>query len=219
MVDFSAVICSETTQAIADFITYIEQQYGAFLIEIVPSYTKVMLQYKLGKCDFNQLQQSCLQWYQDYKAERALTSVKVHHLAVYYHPEVGPDLQPLAISCQLSIETIIELHSRQIYEVGAIGFSPGFAFLSAVDKSITVSRHSTPRDYVPAGSVGIAEQQTAIYPQNSPGGWYIIGNCPQSVFKTTSYPQSCFAIGDKVKFDPIDRTQFLDLGGVICPNW
>ena len=218
MVEFSEVISSETTQCIADFIAQIQQQYGLFIVEIVPSYTKVMVQYKLGQCDFNQLYQSSLRWYQDYKIERQSISVKQHHLAVYYHSDVGPDLHPLAISRQLSIEAVIELHSRQIYEVGAIGFAPGFAFLSVVDEAIAVPRHSTPRQYVAAGSVGIAEQQTAIYPQKSPGGWHIIGNCPQSVFEDKSYPQSCFSIGDKVKFDPIDRAQFLDLGGVICPS-
>ncbi|OBU45151.1 hypothetical protein AYY26_01680 [Photobacterium phosphoreum] len=218
MVEFSAVISSETTQCIADFIAHIQQQYGPFIVEIVPSYTKVMVQYKLGQCDFVQLQQSSLLWYQEYKIERQSISVKQHHLAVYYHPDVGPDLHSLAISRQLSIEAVIELHSRQIYEVGAIGFAPGFAFLSVVDEAIAVPRHSRPRQYVAAGSVGIADQQTAIYPQKSPGGWHIIGNCPQSLFEAQSYPQSCFAIGDKVKFVPIERAQFLDLGGVICPS-
>ncbi len=113
---------------------------------------------------------------------------------------------------------MIKLHSRQFYDVGAIGFAPGFAFLSAVDEAIAVPRHSTPRQYVPAGSVGIADQQTAIYPQKSPGGWHIIGNCPQSVFEAQSYPQSCFAIGDKVKFDPIDRSEIFGTWGNDMPS-
>ena len=218
MVEFSAVISAETTQTIADFVTYIQRQYGLFIVDIVPSYTKVMLQYKLDRCDFKQLQQSSLQWYQGYDPQQQLTIVTVHHLAVYYHPEVAPDLQPLAASKQLSIEAVIELHSCQIYDVGAIGFAPGFAFLSTVDSILSTPRHATPRQYVPAGSVGIADQQTAIYPQHSPGGWHIIGNCPQSVFEAETYPQSCFAIGDKVKFYSINRSQFLALGGVICPD-
>ncbi|KJG06362.1 allophanate hydrolase subunit 1 [Photobacterium kishitanii] len=217
MVEFSDIISAETTQCIAAFVDYIQQQYSPFIVEVVPSYTKVMLQYKLSQCDFTQLQQISLKWYQGYNIKRQSISAKVHHLEVYYHPEVGPDLQALARLCQLSIEAVIKLHSRQFYDVGAIGFAPGFAFLSAVDEAIAVPRHSTPRQYVPAGSVGIADQQTAIYPQKSPGGWHIIGNCPQSVFEAQSYPQSCFAIGDKVKFDPIDRSRFLELGGTICP--
>lgn len=219
MVEFSAVISAETTQCIADFVTYFERQYTAFIVEIVPSYTKVMLQYKLSQCDFNQLQHICLNWYQEYNIDQRRAPVKVHQLAIYYHPEVGPDLPSLAMSRQLSIEAVIALHSRQTYDIGAIGFAPGFAFLSSVDEAIAVPRHQTPRPCVPAGSVGIADQQTAIYPQTSPGGWHIIGNCPQSVFETTTYPQSCFAVGDKVKFNAIDRATFLALGGVICPVW
>lgn len=219
MVEFSAVISTETTQTIADFVTYIQQQCGAFIIDIVPSYTKVMLQYKLAECNFERLQQNCQLWYQDYHVDRRSTVATIHHLAVYYHPDVGPDLQLLAASRQLSIEAVIELHSRPFYDIGAIGFAPGFAFLSAVNDVIAVPRHKTPRQHVPAGSVGIAEQQTAIYPQQSPGGWHIIGNCPQSLFEAQAYPQSCFTLGDKVKFDPIERSQFLDLGGVICPDW
>lgn len=219
MVEFSAVIAPEITQCIADFIVYIQQQYAPYIIEIIPSYTKVLLQYKLGTCDFEQLQQTILIWSQDYEYQQRSSIATVHHLSVYYDIEVGPDLPVLAALKHLSIEAVIEVHSRQIYDVGAIGFTPGFAFLSLVEPKIAISRHATPRQFIPAGSVGIADQQTAIYPQCSPGGWQIIGNCPQSVFEADTYPQSCFKIGDKVKFDPIERSQFLDLGGVICSAW
>ncbi|WP_305832142.1 carboxyltransferase domain-containing protein [Photobacterium leiognathi] len=89
----------------------------------------------------------------------------------------------------------------------------GLPFLSSVDDEITIPRHASPRLQIPAGSVGIADQQTAIYPDQSPGGWHIIGNCPQSLFVEDRYPLSIFSIGDSVQFVSITREAFFDLGG------
>lgn len=82
-----------------------------------------------------------------------------------------------------------------------------------MDDEIAMPRLLSPRLQIPAGSVGIADNQTAIYPDQSPGGWHIIGNCPQSLFLADQYPLSIFSIGDQVQFVAITKQEFLDLGG------
>jgi KipI family sensor histidine kinase inhibitor len=113
----------------------------------------------------------------------------------------------------MSVEELIAIHAGRDYTVCAIGFAPGFAFLAEVDESIAIPRHVTPRSRVPAGSVGIAEKQTAVYPADTPGGWQLIGNCPVSLYDPKQTPPSPFDVGDQVRFVPIDRDSFIERGG------
>ena len=96
----------------------------------------------------------------------------------------------------ISTEEVIARHTQTTYRVYAIGFMVGFAYLAKVDDTIATPRLSTPRDKVPKGSVAIADTQTAIYPQDSAGGWNIIGHTDFDDF-------SSFEIGDRVRFEQI----------------
>ncbi|MDX2348894.1 MAG: carboxyltransferase domain-containing protein, partial [Porticoccus sp.] len=113
----------------------------------------------------------------------------------------------------LSVDEVIALHQAQEYRVYAIGFAPGFAYLGQVDERIAAPRLATPRPQVPRGAVGIADRQTAIYPAVSPGGWNLIGLCPQPMFDPNNDPSMPVQVGDRVRFRGIDRQTFLDLGG------
>ena len=134
-------------------------------------------------------------------------------LPSYYSQESGPDLSSLARNANLSIDEVIQLHSSQEYRVYAIGFAPGFAYLGQVDKKIAAPRLSTPRKKVPKGAVAIADQQTAVYPAISPGGWNLIGLCPQDMFDPHNEPHMPVAVGDRIRFRAISREEFFDLGG------
>ncbi|MEF1306782.1 carboxyltransferase domain-containing protein, partial [Vibrio owensii] len=104
--------------------------------------------------------------------------------------------------------------TKPVYTVSAIGFAPGFAFLSDVSPELNMPRHHTPRTNVPAGSVAIADSKTAVYPSDSPGGWNIIGRTPISLFTDTP-PFIPFEVGDKVTFGSISKQEFVSLGGVL----
>lgn len=134
-------------------------------------------------------------------------------LPVYYSTESGPDLLAIAERCDIAPNDVIKLHHQQKYKVYAIGFAPGFAYLGQVNEKIATPRKSTPRLKVPKGAVGIADQQTAIYPSTSPGGWNIIGNCPISMFDALSEPSMPVQVGDTVTFTPINKAEFIALGG------
>ncbi|MBD3831176.1 MAG: carboxyltransferase domain-containing protein, partial [Arcobacter sp.] len=140
---------------------------------------------------------------------------KIVEIDVYYGTEVGFDLEYLSSKTTLSIEEIIKIHSNKLYDVYAIGFLPGFAYLAKVDEKIAFPRLSTPRKIVPKGSVAIADFQTAIYPQQSPGGWNIIGKTTFELFDKKLENLSPLNVGDKVKFNPISKEEFLVQGGVL----
>jgi inhibitor of KinA len=183
------------------------------IIEIIPSYTSIYILYDIFKYDYSSfveiLRNSIDLNYEDTRTKNII------NIDVYYGDEVALDLNDMSFKTNLSIEKIIELHSSKLYDVYAMGFSPGFAFLASVDKQIAVPRLSSPRKSVPKGSVAIADTQTAVYPQQSPGGWNIIGRTAMELFDKNLEKLSPFSVGHKVKFNPISKEKFLSQGGMI----
>lgn len=112
----------------------------------------------------------------------------------------GEDLAFVAESNNLSIEEIIEIHTTPTYRVFMMGFLPGFAYMGGLDARIATPRKATPRTKVPVGSVGIAGNQTGIYPSESPGGWQLIGRTELQLY-TPNLPEiTLLKAGDIVKF-------------------
>ncbi len=131
----------------------------------------------------------------------------VKQVPTVYGGEDGPDLAQVAAAHHLTEEEVIARHSEAIYTVYMLGFSPGFAFMGEVPPTIATPRLSTPRTQVPAGSVGIAGQQTGIYPQCSPGGWRLLGRTNLVLFDPFREPTCFFQPGDQVRFVPVQATQ------------
>jgi UPF0271 protein len=114
----------------------------------------------------------------------------------------GPDLGEVASRLQVTREHVVHAHASRTYVVRLLGFMPGFAYLSALDPPLPMSRRSVPRPRVEAGSIGIAAGYTAIYPFASPGGWHLIATAVD--FKAFD-PQkgAAFALGDRVTFEVV----------------
>lgn len=128
-------------------------------------------------------------------------------IPVCYDPIFGIDLENISLKKKLSIDKIIELHTQHIYQVYCLGFLPGFAYMGNVAATLQMPRHEKPRSLVTAGSVGIAGAQTGIYPQNSPGGWQIIGKTPWKMFDPIQLTR--VQPGDQIQFYAIDYNTFL----------
>jgi KipI family sensor histidine kinase inhibitor len=190
----------------------VESALGEDLVDLVPSYASLLIVYDPLRTDHLSVTHRVGQ------AMHKLTdgSASEGHtvtLPVYYAPEAGADLEQLAESAGLSVEEVIALHSGAEYRVYAIGFAPGFAYLGEVDARIATPRLATPRQRVPRGAVAIADRQTAVYPSVSPGGWNLIGRCPIRMFDPKAQPTMPVSVGDCVRFEPVDRARFLELGG------
>lgn len=129
-------------------------------------------------------------------------------LPACYDPDLAPDLADLAASRGLSVAEVARLHSRAQYVVLATGFAPGFAYLGDLDARIAMPRLPTPRRRVEAGSVGIADRRTGIYPAAGPGGWRLIGRVPPALFADATERISRFRAGGTVEFRAIDRKTY-----------
>jgi len=183
------------------------------IIEIVPSYTSIYISYDIFLYTYESIK-DILEQNIDLNYENT-SQKEVINIDVYYGNEVALDLEDMSKKTKLSIDEIIEIHSSRYYEVYAIGFAPGFGFLASVDDRIAVPRLSSPRKSVPKGSVAIADTQTAVYPQSSPGGWNIIGRTAMELFDKSLEKLSPLSVGAQVKFNAITKETFLEQGGII----
>jgi 5-oxoprolinase (ATP-hydrolysing) subunit B len=198
-------------QRLALLAERIRGELGPLLTDLVPGLTSLLLHYDLTRTDHLQLAEKLKplleRWIDQPLSERA---GRLHEIPILYN---GADLGEVARLCRLAIPQVIELHGATEYRVGAIGFAPGFAYLGELDARLVLPRRATPRLVVPAGSLAIAERQTAIYPQSSPGGWHLLGRCPWSLFDAAREPPCPLALGDRVRFRAIDERSFVSEGG------
>lgn len=178
------------------------------IIDITPSYQTLLITFNIQKINYFQLSNIINKHIKLLLKKRASSAHDNTHLMsdnlitipVCYDESLAPDLYALSQYSELSVDNIIHLHTATIYSCYAIGFMPNFAYLGNVDKQIQMPRHSNPRSRVAAGSVGIADNQTAIYPKASPGGWQIIGQSPAQL--------DILSVGCNVKFHAISLDEF-----------
>lgn len=198
---------------IAALADAIRQQLGPLLIDLVPGWTTLLVHYDLLLTDHQQLCERITPLLDAWLAAPvAEQQGRLHEIPIWY---VGVDLPAVAAACALSIEQVVAIHSGTEYRVGAIGFAPGFAYLGDLDSRLALTRLATPRTHVPAGSLAIAERQTAIYPQASPGGWHLLGLCPWSLFNPQAEPPCPLLLGDRVRFLAVDASTYRAEGGLL----
>jgi KipI family sensor histidine kinase inhibitor len=129
----------------------------------------------------------------------------IAEVPVRYGGDDGPDLDEVAERCGLRPADVVELHAGTTYRVFMLGFSPGFAYLGTLPEPLRLPRRTEPRPRVPAGSVAIAAEQTCIYPQQTPGGWHLIGRTELTLWDARADPPA--------RLRPADRVRFVPLGG------
>ncbi|MBR9788556.1 MAG: allophanate hydrolase subunit 1 [Vibrionaceae bacterium] len=199
---------------IGEVARQIREQLSSVIMNVVPSYRTILIDYLPFRVDENTLidtvNHTLLQFDPEAYGLRQPNDISI---PVYYSEETALDLARFN-DCGLSLQDVIDLHTQTVYSVSAIGFAPGFAFLSDVCDKLIMPRLTTPRTHVPAGSVGIADSKTAVYPSDSPGGWNIIGRSPIALFSDTP-PFIPFDVGDRVTFFAISKQEFIELGGVL----
>ncbi|WP_414053363.1 5-oxoprolinase subunit PxpB [Macrococcus equi] len=133
---------------------------------------------------------------------------KTYIIPVCYDAPYNLDLEEMSQLHNKSTEEIIQIHTSKPYLIYMLGFMPGFPFLGGLDEAIATPRKASPRKEIPAGSVGIANAQTGIYPLASPGGWNIIGKTPLKLFDPERNPEVYYSAGDYIKFKRISKEEY-----------
>ena len=207
-IDFGQVIDPKINRHIRQTIERIQELKLDGITELVPTYCALLIQYDAmlySYSDICNLMESLLE---PSATDNANERVTVIEIPTVYGGEFGPDLGFVASHNNLSEDEVVSIHSGTDYLVYMLGFIPGFTYLGGMDPRIATPRLSSPRTLIPAGSVGIAGEQTGTYPSDSPGGWQIIGRTPVTMYDMSKKQAALLSAGDYVRYVPIDEAEY-----------
>ena len=205
LVEFGSVIDPEVNSRVYSLVDRVEAADNPAVVDLVPTYRSLLVQYDPLVSNYEEFTNSIgelVSGLGDLKT--SATAPQIIELPVVYGGDDGPDLETVAEHAGLSTGEVIDIHSGTGYRVYMIGFAPGFPYLGGLDERIACPRLKTPRVSVPAGSVGIAESQTGVYPNASPGGWQLIGRTAVRLFDPAKSSPSLITPGSEVRFVPVD---------------
>ena len=210
LLDFGSIIDIQTNNFVISFANYIlddiKRNYKLGIKNCVPSYNKILIQFdpdfKSKKKILNFLYSINLN---EFKSK---DSKKIIEIPICYEDEYSLDLDNISQQTNLTKKEIINIHLNTSFHVYMIGFMPGYPFMGDLDKRLSVPRKLSPRVNVPKGSVGIVDNICGIYPNNSPGGWNIIGSTPLNLFIKNNIEPTVLKPGNQVKFKSISKNEF-----------
>ena len=179
--------------------------------DLVPTYRSLLLYYDPAATSAKELEASIVE-IDSGLDQRDPEPARTVHIPTMYGGEYGPDIEFVAQQAGLTTEEVVRIHSGTDYLVYMLGFAPGFPYLGGLSERLNTPRLDTPRGEIAAGSVGIAEGQTGVYPVATPGGWRLIGRTPLKMFDSAGEPPALLSPGDYVRFVPLEsEEEYLDI--------
>ena len=206
-VELGNTISPEINRKVRDLFMAIERQRIPGVTDLVPTYRAILVYYDPLRLTLPELEEQ-MSGLEQQLSEAAVEAPKVVEIPTRYGGEYGPDLDHVAEHSELTSDDVIQIHSSADYLVYMMGFTPGFPYLGGMSERIATPRLQTPRTLIPAGSVGIAEKQTGVYPVASPGGWQLIGRTPVQLFDPQTEPPVAVEAGDYVRFVSISEEAY-----------
>jgi inhibitor of KinA len=210
LIYFGEKITPEANQHVRRLLASLASKPVAGIRNLHPAYCSLLVDFDALKLSHGELE-AILRGYLDRLDDVPLPQQREIEIPTCYGGEFGPDLNDVAALHGLTPARAIELHASVTYLVYFLGFVPGFAYLGELPEALATPRLGTPRRTVPAGSVGIAGNQTGVYPFATPGGWRLIGRTPIALFRPDRTNMSFLSIGDCVRFTPISAARFAEL--------
>jgi KipI family sensor histidine kinase inhibitor len=200
----------QANEKVRRLLRLLELEPVAGVRNLHPAYCSLLIKFDALGMAHDELE-AMLRRYLNRLDEVKLPEPRRVEIPVCYGGELGPDLAEICKLRGMTEAQAIELHSSVEYLVYFLGFVPGFAYLGDLPKELLTPRLASPRKRVPAGSVGIAGNQTGVYPFATPGGWRLLGRTPLKMFRAENGGLSLLSIGDRVRFTPISRERFAEL--------
>ena len=211
VVELGDGISPEINRRVRNLTLAVEKAALPGVLDMVPTYRSLLIFYDPTTIATAELQDGVRQV--DLALdEQSLEKPSILQIPTRYGGEHGPDLEYVAEHAELTTAEVVSIHSDTDYLVYMMGFTPGFPYLGGLSERIVTPRLETPRKRIAAGSVGIAEGQTGVYPAASPGGWRLIGRTPLKLFDPDREAPALLSAGDYVHFAPISTDdEYIDV--------
>jgi len=212
LVEFGASIDPKINQKVRQIFLSLEKTPIDGVVEIIPTYRSILIFYNPLLSNPERLKQEIVE--REHSLDKwEIPPPEIIEIPVCYGDDFGPDLTFVAQHNNLTPEEVIQIHTSGTYLIYMIGFTPGFPFLGGLSEKLFTPRLENPRQLVPAGSVGIANNQTGIYSVDSPGGWQLIGKTPIKLFDPTSSSPFLLKTGNYLRFTSISTQKFYEIAG------
>ena len=212
IVEFESRVDAKINRRARSLAALLLRSPPAGVIDVVPAFCTVAVYYRpesfgSNPSPFQQLRLR-IEALLEAGVESTTAPARDVEVPVCYGGAYGPDLEEVARACAMDPEQVVAIHVACEHEVFMLGFSPGFPYIGGLDPRLSVPRRPTPRTRIPAGSVAIARDQTAIYTFETPGGWNLIGRTPVRLFDPVADPPCRLQAGDRIRFVPITPDAF-----------
>ena len=211
VIEFGNEISVDINKKIRKMMDDIKKENIDGIVELVPTYCSLLINYDVLKIDYNTLVEKLKTFLNNDLETAEGEEVTLVEIPTLYNDEVGPDLSYVAEHNKLSKEEVIKIHTGTDYLVYMLGFMPGFTYLGGMSEKIATPRLESPRLQIYPGSVGIAGKQTGMYPSMSPGGWRIIGRTPLKLYNPDSDTPVYISSGDYVRYVSISEEEYNDI--------
>jgi len=206
LVKFGHEISEEFHQRVFAFTDFVLTNRIKSVVNIHPAYSSVLFTLDLN-ADLKEIL-SLIKKSWEASTQTDIPKMRQVEIPVLYGGELGKDIDRVSQHTGLNQSEIIQCHEGGLYKVYFTGFSPGFPYIGGMAPSLSTPRLTTPRKQVPAGTIGIAAEQTGIYPLSSPGGWNLIGQTPIKIFDWHHPTDLRLRMGDSIKFISVTKEEF-----------
>ncbi|PID77421.1 MAG: allophanate hydrolase [Deltaproteobacteria bacterium] len=212
LVSFNQPVGADLSLYIADCGKAVTAHLADMVINTIPSYNALLVTFRPQAGSHTGKLRDILLTVPQKKEHNQTNIIEI---PAWYDQEAAQYLGEILEQTGCTLEQLIALHTREPFFVYMIGFCPGFAYMGDLPAQLRLPRRTVPQTKIPAGSVAIADFQTAVYPLAMPGGWNIIGRTPLTVFDAGRKQPSLLQPGDMVQFKAISKEEYLQQGGVI----
>lgn len=207
VMEFGNEIAKDINAKIATVVENLKKKNIDGILDILPTYRSILINYDPIKISHSEIV-TTLKELSKLNSSNQSDEVRLIEIPTIYGGEYGPDIKNVAENARLSEKEVVKIHAGTDYLVYMMGFMPGFTYLGGLDERIATPRLKSPRLKIEAGSVGIAANQTGMYPLESPGGWQLIGRTPLKLYDDTKEPPVFIQAGDYIRYVSIDQDEY-----------
>lgn len=206
-VEFGNAISPDINKKIRAFKIAVEKSGIPGIVETVPTYRSLLVHYQPEVIGFKELTGEFEKLMGDLSGI-PIPPPTVIEIPVLYGGEMGPDIENVAEHNGKTVDEVIRIHTSEEYLIYMLGFIAGFPYLGGMSKEIATPRLKSPRVKIDGGSVGIAGEQTGVYPVDSPGGWQLIGRTPLKLYDADREKPVLLEAGQYIKFRSVEKEEY-----------
>ncbi len=210
LVEFSPEISYEVNEKVRGLDYALQEEGLPGIEEIIPTYRSLLILFDPCSVKREEIMSEIESTAESMQSIK-FPDPRIVEIPVKYGGEFGPDLEFVASYNNLNKSEVIDIHTGGEYRVYMLGFTPGFPYLGGMSEEIATPRLDSPREKIAGGSVGIAGDQTGIYPISSPGGWRLIGRTPLDLFSPEREEPFLLQVGDILHFNSISEGKFNEI--------